>query len=355
VAAIATGVIVIAVILKGTTSGGQIGVALNIILVANTTLLRVVQSWTNLEISLGAIARLKSLESETPKDEKLWETLEPVESWPSSGAVEFEHVTVAYNSETVALCNISLKIAPGQMCVICGRTGSGKSTLFLSLLRLLDAKSGTIKVDGVDISQVPRSLVRQRCFITVPQDPLLLGQASLRFNLDPSETLPESTIIAALQKTHIWAHFSSTSLTHATTADTAAEAAPQNILDLPLASLPHMSTGQCQLFSIARALLQAQALATPASPSPSDPPHRKPILLLDEATSSLDAETESTIRDVIHHQFTLKGHTVIAITHRLSGVAQGMRAGRDVVVRLANGRVERIGAVQEILEGELAL
>lgn len=61
---------------------------------------------------------------------------------------------------------------------------SGKSTLLLTLLRLPDIHHGTIRVDGVDLSLVPRTLVRQRCFITISQDVLLLGQASLRFNLD---------------------------------------------------------------------------------------------------------------------------------------------------------------------------
>jgi hypothetical protein len=51
-------------------------------------------------------------------------------------------------------------------------------------------KSGTIKVDGIDLSLVPRSLIRQRCFITVAQDPFVLGQASLRFNLDVSKRSP---------------------------------------------------------------------------------------------------------------------------------------------------------------------
>lgn len=95
-AAIATGLIILAVLLKGTTSGGQIGVALNIVLVTNTTLLRVVEFWTDTEISLGAIARIKSLENDTPKEAKPWETDEPGEFWPSSGAVEIENVTVAY-------------------------------------------------------------------------------------------------------------------------------------------------------------------------------------------------------------------------------------------------------------------
>lgn len=64
------------------------------------------------------------------------------------------------------------------------RNGSGKSTLLLSLLRLLDTTSGVIKVDGIDLSLVPRSLIRERCFITVTQDPVVFGQATLRSNLD---------------------------------------------------------------------------------------------------------------------------------------------------------------------------
>lgn len=141
--------------------------------------------------------------------------------------------------------------------------------------------------------------------------------------------------------------------TQATATDAAV--ATQNILDLPLASLPHMSTGQAQLFSIARAIIQAQAVAAKnSSLSLSGTPHTKPILLLDEATSSLDAETETTIRDIIDAEFTRKGHTVIAITHRLNGVARGMRAGQDMAVRLAKGRVERIGSVEEIMGAESA-
>lgn len=96
IAVIATGIIAIAVIMKGSTTSGQIGVALNLVLVANTTLLRLVESWANLEISLGAISRIKSLEIETPKEDKPWENMEPEASWPSSGVVDFENLTVAY-------------------------------------------------------------------------------------------------------------------------------------------------------------------------------------------------------------------------------------------------------------------
>ena len=90
------GVISLAVLLKDSTTGSEIGMALNVVLVANTTLLRLVESWTNLEISLGAIARLKSLESQTPNEDASDQTEAPDGNWPSHGAVEMNDVSVAY-------------------------------------------------------------------------------------------------------------------------------------------------------------------------------------------------------------------------------------------------------------------
>ncbi|KUI63067.1 ATP-dependent bile acid permease [Cytospora mali] len=340
VAAIATGLITLAVLLRGTTTAGQIGMALNIVLVANTTLLGLVEAWTNLEISLGAISRLKHLEAETPKEYKPGENYIPADPWPSSGKVEIDNVTVAYNPEAVALRNVTINVLAGQQLVVCGRTGSGKSTLLLTLLHLLDAKSGTIKVDGLDLSLVPRSLVRQRCFITVAQDPFVLGQASLRFNLDPSSFLSDESIVAVLERTSLWSHFKSGSSTKV-----------NEILNSSMASLPQMSTGQSQLLALARAILQGQVLNDSSSTSEAHPSHGRvmPILLLDEATSSLDPTTESAMRSIIHEEFTEKGHTVIAITHRLSGVTEDMRSGHDVVALLSQGKVDKIGKAEHVL------
>lgn len=123
VAGIAVGTIALAVALRDTTTGGQIGVALNMVLMVNTTLLRLVESWTNLEISLGAIARLKSLEAEVPSEEEVQETTIPPESWPSLGTVEVKGLTAAYSTGNVSLRDISLTIPASQKVVICGRTG----------------------------------------------------------------------------------------------------------------------------------------------------------------------------------------------------------------------------------------
>jgi ATP-binding cassette subfamily C (CFTR/MRP) protein 1 len=95
-AAVAISVVAIAVAYRGRVSGAQVGIALNIMLVANTTLLKLVENWTALEISLGAIARLRTLEKMTPfEGGEDWNS-EPAESWPSRGDIEFKNITASY-------------------------------------------------------------------------------------------------------------------------------------------------------------------------------------------------------------------------------------------------------------------
>ncbi len=95
-AIVVIGIIAGAVTFRGQLNGGKVGVALNIILVANTTLLRLIESWTNLEISLGAIARLQALESMTPSEIDKNAIFDAPRGWPIHGRVEFRKVTAAY-------------------------------------------------------------------------------------------------------------------------------------------------------------------------------------------------------------------------------------------------------------------
>lgn len=88
--------ITIAVAFRARVSGSQIGIALNIMLVANTTLLKLVRHWTTLEISLGAVARMNTLEKTTPLEGGESDTSEPSSSWPSKGQIEFKDVNVSY-------------------------------------------------------------------------------------------------------------------------------------------------------------------------------------------------------------------------------------------------------------------
>jgi ATP-binding cassette subfamily C (CFTR/MRP) protein 1 len=212
---------------------------------------------------------------------------------------------------------------------------SGKSSLLLSLLRLIDTPHGIITVDGVEISRVSRSILRQRCFITVTQDPFFLPDATLRFNLDPSSVLADETIIAVLEKTGLWAQFLGTLSTDGPTGD------GHVILDKPLSSLPVLSGGQAQLLALARAILQLKALNEPRGYRDSQA-RVKPVILLDEITSSLDIVTEEKVYDLVQDEFVDKGHTVIMVTHKVGSYARRLRLGTDKVVWMKDGEVEKV-------------
>lgn len=306
----------------------SVGVGLIIIILANATLLSLVYAWTAFETALGAVSRLKTLEENTPKEDRSWEITEPPASWPSAGHLVLRNVSVGYAPDQPVLSNINLDVKAGQKLVICGRTGSGKSTIFLSLLRLIEC-SGQMEVDGVNITRVPRSIVRSRAFIAVPQDGAVLTKESLRFNLDPHGLVGDSIIIATLRKTHLWKVFYP---------DDAA--ADETILDKALSSLATLSVGQSQLLALARAIIQKHALALESYVDDEDSlADVKPIVLLDEATSSLDSVTEATIYDVIEDEFVAQGHTVIIVSHRLGGLVNRLRPGQDAVAVLSNGTV----------------
>ncbi|PKX91181.1 uncharacterized protein P174DRAFT_495524 [Aspergillus novofumigatus IBT 16806] len=341
-AAVATSVVAIVVAFRGHISGGQVGIALNVMLVANSTLLKLVENWTTVEASLGAIARLKTLEETAAVEGGRLRTLEPPENWPSRGHIEFKNVAASYEPGSVALQNLSLNVSAGQKLIACGRTGrlivhaSGKSTLLLSLLRLLELESGKIELDGIDIKQVRLDVLRRRCFVAVSQDPLVLPNETLRFNLDPDASMSDDDLVVALNKAGLWPHFfegHTYSGKEPATITNISNSSGYHILDQKVSLLPKLSVGQCQLFSLCRALVKANSLQRSGM---------KPVVLLDEVTSSLDEVTESTIHRIIDDEFTKQGHIVIIVAHRLGTLEKHMKAGRDVVAMMADGRLEEV-------------
>ncbi|KAK1755647.1 ABC transporter FUM19 [Echria macrotheca] len=328
-AAIATGVIAIAVLLRGRVSGGQLGVALNVMLVTNTTVLRLVAVWTTLEVSLGAVSRLKMLERNAPQEEQEDARFEAPDDWPQKGAISFTDVTASYGNDAVALTNFTLTVSPGQRVILCGRTGSGKSSVLLALLRILDVESGEIRIDGVNIANLPRDLLRERVFITVSQDALLLSSETLRFNLDPDGLVDEGTLISALGTTGLWPYF------RGDTGDgygAEEEYHEHPVLDRKMTSFNALSVGQCQLFAICRAVVRADWLRRKGA---------RPVILLDEVTSSLDSAVEASVHRLVDQEFSDRGHTVIVVSHRLGGLVDDRREG-DVVVWMRDGRVHEV-------------
>ncbi|KAK6448017.1 hypothetical protein FP744_10004267 [Trichoderma asperellum] len=333
VSGIAIGLIALAVKFKGTTTGGDIGAALNLIMVANTTLVKLVEYWASLEVSLGAIARLRNVELYTPREDLPEEDLVTYAGWPTKGEAYIADLDAGYSSHHQILHKVNLDIHEGQKLVICGRTGSGKSTILAALLHLIDC-TGVIRVDGQDLLRTPRSIIRKRCFITISQEVFIIPQATLRFNLDPDFTVTDEILQTTLQKVGIWSLLSS------------GAGASADVLNAEFSSLPVLSVGQQQLLAMARAIIRKHALAVPDYPGNDAP---KPILLLDEATSSLDSMTEAAIYDVLESEFIQEGYTAIIVAHKLSVVAGRMRPEKDRVAWVEDGRIVKVGEYEEIM------
>uniref|UniRef100_V5GXJ6 Putative multidrug resistance-associated protein/mitoxantrone resistance protein abc superfamily n=1 Tax=Ixodes ricinus TaxID=34613 RepID=V5GXJ6_IXORI len=122
--------------------------------------------------------------------------------WPSKGEVRFEKVTMRYETGLdPVLKNISVTFAPGEKVGICGRTGSGKSSLVMGLFKMVPISEGTIYVDGIDISTVPFDILRSRLSI-IPQEPVLFS-GTIRQNLDPRAMYTDEQLWSVLEKARL--------------------------------------------------------------------------------------------------------------------------------------------------------
>ncbi|TGJ80985.1 hypothetical protein E0Z10_g7773 [Xylaria hypoxylon] len=314
VAGLSVVVVGVAVATRRSASGGAIGVAFLNLVTLGTGLTNLISSWTSLEISLGAIARIDSFERDTPGETKVSSPVGVSANWPEKGELKVESLHASYDASNSgdsawSLRDISLHIKAGERVAICGRSGSGKSTLLLSLLALVDCSRGRILLDDVDISQVPQPLLRSR-FHVVSQDTFTQGE-SVREALDPDELFPDGAIENVLRECAIMDNVA---------------AAGGLLGDL---SSANFSAGEAQLFVLARTILQAG---------------RQPggVVLLDEATSSIDVATEQKIMALITR--TLQGKTVISVLHRLETALE-----YDRIVVLENGRVTHFGTPTKVL------
>lgn len=230
------------------------------------------------------------------------------------GEVRFEDVKFGYDSGSTIFHGLSLRVKPGERIGIVGRSGAGKSTLVNLLLRFFDVNSGTIRIDGQDIKNVPQDSLRAQIGV-VTQDTSLLHR-SVRENVlygRPSAT--EEEMITACRRAE--ADKFIVNLRDAEgRAGYEAQVGERGVT---------LSGGQRQRIAIARVILKDA-----------------PILILDEATSALDSEVEAAIQESLDQLMDKK--TVIAIAHRLSTIA-----ALDRLIVLDEGAIVEEGTHDELL------
>ncbi|KAH9119554.1 hypothetical protein LEN26_011576 [Aphanomyces euteiches] len=205
----------------------------------------------------------------------------------------------------LAVKNVNLTVSSGHQVGICGRTGSGKSSLVAALFRMAPSASGCITIDGIDIASMAVTTLRSRLTI-IPQDPMLFS-GSLRFNLDPSHLCSDDELWAALKQVHL-ANFVGS-------------------LEFEVSEAGgNLSIGQRLLVCIARALLR-----------------KSKVVVLDEATANIDLETDRLIQTMLKESF--HGVTRFIIAHRLNTIIDS-----DRILVLDGGYVKEYDTPATLLE-----
>ncbi|TMU55462.1 ABC transporter ATP-binding protein [Flagellimonas algicola] len=228
------------------------------------------------------------------------------------GHMNFKNVSFSYEEEKEVLHNISFEVNPGQVVALVGSSGSGKSTIAGLAASFLNPDSGTITIDGKDLSKVDLKSFRQHLGVVLQDD--FLFEGTIRENiLFPRPNASETDLQNAIKAAYV---------------DEFTNRFDEGLDTLIGERGVKLSGGQRQRIAIARAVL-------------ADPK----ILILDEATSSLDTESEALIQKSLAE--LTKGRTTFVIAHRLSTIRKA-----DQILVIENGHIMEQGTHEELIAAE---
>jgi ATP-binding cassette subfamily B protein len=261
---------------------------------------RILSDMGKMSVSLGRISNIL----DEPVEQEHGKSLKP----EIKGEISFENVNFEYEKDNEILKDISFTVKKGETVAIVGPTGSGKSSLVHLLLRLYDYNSGSIKIDGVELSDIERKHIRSNVGIVL-QEPFLY-----------SRTIKENIKMAKLDSEDIEIHSAAT-VAAVHNVITSFEKGYDTIVGEKGVTL---SGGQRQRVAIARTLIKDM-----------------PILIFDDSLSAVDAETDRVIREELKKKS--EDNTTFIISHRISTVMAA-----DKIIVLNHGKIECIGT-HEIL------
>ena len=289
-----------------------IGIILTYSLVLQEDMIEFLSSFSNFENTMTKMERsLSYTKIISEKSQSLTSDLE-LKDWPAKGEILFENFNVKYRNDTeMVLKNINFHLKPGEHLGIVGRTGSGKTTISLCLFRIMEAYSGKIYIDGVDISKVGLKKLRESITI-IPQDSTLMN-GTLRYNIDPIKTHSDKEIIYVMKKIGFDYIINQNK-----------DGLDQNISE----NGSNLSMGEKQLICITRAILR-----------------KSKIIVLDEATASIDYKTEEIVQNALNE--ILSTSTMISIAHRIKTV---MNANKILV--LENGEIIEFDTPKNLLNNK---
>jgi ABC-type multidrug transport system fused ATPase/permease subunit len=285
----------------GKIDAGLAGLSLSYAIAFSESALWIVRLYANIEMNMNSFERLQEyLEVEQEAPYEIEET-EPAVSWPESGRINVKDVSLRYAPELPRVIkNVSFDVEPNQKVGIVGRTGAGKSTIITALFRFLDPETGSIHIDGVDITKIGLKNLRQAITI-IPQDPTLFA-GTIRSNLDPFGQYSDFSMFEALRRVNLIGADELVTNENPVMASNSSDDENQNKflnLDAPIAEGGgNLSQGERQLVCLARSLLK-----------------NPKVMLLDEATSSIDYKSDSMIQQTIRKEFS--NSTILTIAHRL--------------------------------------
>lgn len=360
------------------------GFALSFALQYSGAVTAITRFYANVELSMNAVERVIEWSKMPiePQDSKI----ETPAAWPTEGRLEVDDLVVGYAPDLPpVLKGLSFQVERNQRVGVVGRTGAGKSSLTLALFRFLEARRGSIVIDGINIADIALQSLRSRLAI-IPQDPVLFS-GTVRSNLDPFNEHTEHELEDALQRVHL-ARSGNTSAppSRAEPAANEGQAASDSIIIAADAepTVPHPGDGASSGAAAAADMTAAAAAAAAANnPSGSSgtvtppPPlprsaaitletaisesglnlsqgqrqllclaraivRRPKILVLDEATSAVDMATDLLIQRSIRAEF--RDATLLVIAHRLSTIADF-----DRILVMEEGKGVEFGAPRELL------